>query len=73
MVIIKINNSIKLKTKEASIKLPIGKQSMKDEEIIENVVAVYNAVLKALPKEKDNVKNIGIKFTMTKPQKIRIR
>jgi len=69
----KINNSIKIKTKEASIKLPIGKQSMKDEEIIENILAVYNAVLKAMPKDKENIKNIEVKFTMSKPQKIMIR
>lgn len=69
----KINNSVKIRSKEASIKLAIGKHSMKNEEIIENALAVYNAILKALPKEKDNVKNIEIKFTMTKPIKISIR
>src|SRR3989344_4840366 len=42
----KINNSIKIRIKEASIKLAIGKQSMKNEEIVENVMAVYNAVMK---------------------------
>ena len=68
----KINNSIKIKIKEASIKIAIGKQSMKDEEIIENIIIVYNAVLKTLPKNKDNIKNIELKFTMTKPQKIKI-
>ncbi|TSC64961.1 MAG: large subunit ribosomal protein L1 [Candidatus Doudnabacteria bacterium Gr01-1014_77] len=69
----KISNSVRIKIKEASIKLAIGKQSMKDEEIIENVISVYNAMLKVLPKEAENVKNIEIKFTMTKPEKIRIR
>ncbi|MEJ2267517.1 MAG: hypothetical protein P8X70_00365 [Nanoarchaeota archaeon] len=69
----KINSSVKIRTKEASIKLCVGKQSMKDEEIIENVLAIYNAVLKALLKGKDNVKNIEIKFTMTKPIKIKIK
>lgn len=68
----KINNSVKIRTKEPSIKLCIGKQSMKNEEIIENIIGVYNAILKALPKEKENIKNIEIKFTMTKPQKIKI-
>ena len=43
---------------------------MKDEEIIENIIAVYNSVLKAVPKDKENIKNIELKFTMTKPQKI---
>jgi len=69
----KINTSVKIRTKEASIKLCVGKQSMKDEDIIENILTVYNAVLKVMPKEKDNIKNVEIKFTMTKPQKIMIR
>ena len=69
----KINNTIKIKVKEASIKLPIGKQNMKDEELIENIIIVYNAILKAMLKEKENIKNVEIKFTMTKPQKIKIR
>ncbi len=69
----KISTSVKIKTKEPSIKLPIGKQSMKDEEIIENITGVYNAVLKELPKNKENVKNVEIKFTMTKPIKINIK
>ena len=69
----KIGNSIKIRVKEASIKLAIGKQSMKDEEITENVLAVYNAVMKDLPKGKENIRNIELKFTMTKPQKINIK
>jgi len=69
----KINNSIKIRVKEPSIKLPIGKQSMKDEEIIENILAVYNSILKVMPKEKENIKDVEIKFTMTKPQKIKVR
>ena len=50
--------------------MPIGKQSMEDEKIIENVLAVYNSLLKSLSKGKENIKNIEIKFTMTKPKKI---
>ncbi len=69
----RINNSIKFRVKESSIKLAIGKESMKDEDIIENIITVYNAVLKVLPRDKENIKNIEIKFTMTKPQKISIR
>jgi len=69
----KINNSVKIKIKEASVKLAIGKQSMKNDEIAENILSVYNAVQKVLTKGKDNIKNIEIKFTMTKPQKIPIR
>lgn len=69
----KINKSVKIRVKEASVKLAIGKESMKDEEIIENVLSVYERLLKELPREKENVKNIEIKFTMTKPIKIGVR
>jgi len=69
----KINTSVKIRTKEASIKIPVGKQSMKDEDIIENISAIYSAIIKELPRDKENVKNIEIKFTMTKPVKIGVR
>jgi len=69
----KVENSVKIRIKEPSIKLAIGKQNMKDSEIIENIMSVYSAILKVLPKELDNVKNIELKFTMTKPQKVKIR
>jgi len=69
----RINNTVKVKIKESSIKVSIGKQSMKDEEIIENVLTVYNTVLKSMTKGKENIKNIELKFTMTKPQKIKLK
>jgi len=69
----KINKSIKIRTKEASIKLAVAKQSMKDEDILENIMIIYNTLLKNLPREKENIKNIEIKFTMTKPVKIKLR
>jgi large subunit ribosomal protein L1 len=69
----KVNKSVKIRTKEASIKLSVGKQSMKDEDLIENMMAIYNALLKDLPKERENIKNVEVKFTMTKPVKIKIK
>jgi len=69
----KINKSVRIRTKESSIKIPIGKQSMKDVEIIENIVTVYNSLLKVFTKDKENIKNIEIKFTMSKPIKISVR
>jgi len=69
----KINTSIKIKVKEPSVKIPIGKQSMKNEDIIENIMSVYNLLLKNLPRNKENIKNVEIKLTMTKPYKIHIK
>ena len=69
----KINNTLKVKIKEASIKVPVGKQSMKNEELIENISAIYDNIEKELPKGRDNVKNVGVKFTMSKLQKIKLK
>lgn len=69
----RINTSVRIKIKEPSIKIPIGKQSMKDEDIIENIISVYNNLLKNLPRNKENIKNIEIKFTMTKPYKMPLK
>ncbi|MCH8945742.1 MAG: hypothetical protein IIA85_02370 [Nanoarchaeota archaeon] len=69
----KINNSIKIRTKDSSIKLAIGKEDMEDKKIIENILQVYNTILKSLQRGNDNIKNIELKFTMTKPKKIKIR
>ncbi|HEA46746.1 MAG TPA: hypothetical protein ENH99_03105 [Candidatus Pacearchaeota archaeon] len=69
----KINNSAKIKVKESSVKMAIGKQSMKDEEIAENVISIYGAILKDLSKGLDNIKNVELKLTMTKPIKIKLK
>jgi len=50
----KINTSVKIRAKEASIKVAVGKQSMKDEEIIENIMSIFNELIKVLPRGKEN-------------------
>src|SRR3972149_99640 len=60
----RISTSIKLRVKEASIKTIIGKESMSDEQIIANAMAVYNGLTGVLPIKKDNVKKVMIKLTM---------
>ncbi len=69
----KISNSFKIKTIDNSIKMAIGKQSMSDENIIENIMVVFNSLVKALPRDKENIKNIEVKFTMTKPIRIEVK
>jgi large subunit ribosomal protein L1 len=68
----KINSSLKIRLKEASLKIAVGKQSMSDEHIVQNINAVYHAAISALPKKKENFKNAMIKFTMTKPYRVEI-
>ncbi len=69
----KINTSVKIRAKQPSLKIAVGKKSMENKELIENIMTVYNSLLNALPRNKENIKNIEIKFTMSKPQKIKIK
>jgi large subunit ribosomal protein L1 len=63
----KINSSIRIRVKEPSIKIGVAKESLKDEEIVQNLSSAYNKLLELLPKKKDNIKNVKIKLTMGKP------
>ena len=69
----RISTSIKIRVKEASIKTSIGKESMNDEQIIANALAVYNGLVSVLPINKDNVKKVMIKLTMSKPIPVEIK
>ena len=55
----------------ASIKVRVGKESMSDDELAENVDVAIKELEKKLPKGVDNVKDVLVKFTMGKPVKLR--
>ena len=40
---------------------------MKDSDLFENIEAIYQGIVQALPTKKENVKNVLIKTTMGKP------
>jgi len=44
---------------------------MPDEKLKQNVEAVLNELEKVLPKGKQNIKDVLIKLTMTKPVRVR--
>lgn len=48
----------------------VGKEDMKDEEVVENMIMVYESVRDSLPQKKQNIKNIYLKMTMGAPVKI---
>ncbi len=72
-LLVDIDLSVKLRAKEASIKLIAGKESMKDDQILANIDALYQGIVSALPNKKENVKNVMIKTTMSKPIKVEIK
>ena len=69
-IIKKFEKIVRIKSKEPSLKFCIGKESMKDEEISENAIHAYNQILNALPRKKENIRSVLLKFTMSKPIKL---
>lgn len=67
----KLKSSIRIRLKDSPvIQCPVGVESMKDEEIAENVEAVLKFLETKLPKGRHNIKEVLIKLTMSKPIKI---
>ncbi|MCL6500526.1 MAG: hypothetical protein K6T16_00635 [Candidatus Pacearchaeota archaeon] len=66
----KLSNMVKIRAKEASVKIGIGKESMPDKELIENAEAVFRTVFSELPKKELNLRSVMLKFTMSSPVKV---
>ena len=62
----KLQKTIRINAKnEASIKCMVGKDSLSDDDLAENILAVYDSVVKSLPNEKGNISKILVKLTMS--------
>ncbi len=67
----KLEGSVRLQTKnEPILKCAVGKESMKDEEIQQNILTIYNNIAHSLPREEGNIGSVYLKLTMNKPLKI---
>lgn len=66
----KLEKTVKIKAKEKSLKIPLAKESMSDEQILENLDKTFKAISIALPKRELNIRNVTIKFTMSKAIKV---
>ncbi|MGC8812775.1 MAG: 50S ribosomal protein L1 [Candidatus Aenigmatarchaeota archaeon] len=65
--------SVRIRIKDSPVvQCLVGKENMKDEEIAENVEAVIEALKAKLPKGKQNIKEVLLKLTMSKPVKIEV-
>ena len=69
----KVNKSVRIIVKQPSIKIGVAKLSLENEKIVDNLVNAYNQILNNLPKGIDNIKNVKVKFTMSKPVTVEIR
>jgi large subunit ribosomal protein L1 len=66
----KVGKVVRVRNKEMAIKLPIGKEDMPDQKIEENIRSIITSLEGKLPRGKENIKEVLVKFTMTKPIKI---
>jgi len=70
-IVDKMKRLVRVRTKEKSIKLPVGKEDLPDEKLKENIESVLKSVEGILPRNKENINNVLIKLTMSKPARIR--
>lgn len=69
----KFRKNIRIRNRnETVIKVSLGKESFDDKMLAENANAVYESILNILPNAEGNIKEIILKFTMSKPVKIRV-
>ncbi len=65
--------SVRIRIKDAPVvQCLVGKENMKDEEIAENIETVIETLKAKLPKGKQNIGEVLLKLTMSKPIKIEV-
>lgn len=68
-IIDRIKNSVRIRSKKnPAIHVPIGIESMKTEDLYENLMAVYNAIERVIPEDK--IKSVYVKTTMGEAVKL---
>ena len=58
-------------TKAAIVQCVVGSENQSDEEVADNVVTLYKALLTNLPLQENNIKKTYLKFTMGKPVEVK--
>ena len=58
--------------KHPCIQTVVGSEDMSDDDLVENIEAVINHLLQRLPKGRNNIRNVLIKFTMSRPVRLEV-
>jgi large subunit ribosomal protein L1 len=67
----KLKLTIRMTAKKAlNLQCIVGKEDQPEEEVIDNIITAYNSAVKQLPNELQNVKDVTLKLTMSKPVKV---
>ncbi|MFA5084600.1 MAG: hypothetical protein WC475_04465 [Candidatus Paceibacterota bacterium] len=71
-IVQRLQKTVRVRAKESSLKIAIGKETMPSEQIEQNASAVLASVIKGLPKADQNIKSVMLKFTMSHPVKVKM-
>jgi len=67
----KLATAVRLSAKKGTnLQCLVGKQDQAETQIIDNILTVYQTVIKQLPNEAHNIRAILLKTTMGKPVKV---
>ena len=67
----RLHKTVRITVKKSPIvAVRLGDEGMSDEEIADNIMTIYENVERNLPLEKNNIKSVLLKLTMSKPVKI---
>ena len=70
-LITRLQKTVAVKAKTAPvIQCTVGSEQMSNEEVADNIMMVYNTLLKMLPNEAQNVKCVYLKKSMSEPVKV---
>jgi len=68
----KLQRMVQLRIKTVlTAQLPVSTEAMKDEEIADNIISIYDYLMHHLPNEEKNIKSVFVKLTMSKPLRIK--
>ncbi len=66
----KLQTTIRVSAKTPVMHCSIGKEDFPAEKVADNLLAVYDSLVHHLPNEKNNIKGVYVKLTMSKPVKL---
>lgn len=67
----KLQKTVKASAKVAPlIQMSVGTEEMKEDEVVDNIIILYDNLIHHLPAEQNNIRSIYLKLTMGKPVKV---
>lgn len=67
----RLQRTVKVSAKKVPIiQVVVGKEDQPQDEVIDNILAIYDQLIHHLPNEKNNIKHVLLKTTMGKPVKL---